>query len=586
MILRALYELYDRLEADPAYQVPPPGYSYQRISFIVVIELNGSIHEIQDARIQDKNKPRPKQVLVPGGAKKSGSGLNPCFLWDNQMYLLGYAPDRPKRARRAFEAFRKRHLDVEHEIDIPQFSAVCRFLEQWDPDDAEKHPILDEVGTGFGVFQIRGDTRYVHEFPRVREWWEAGLSTSLDAPRSQCIVTGKEAPIARLHPPIKGVVGVQTTGAKIVSFDKSAFKSYNKDQSFNAPVSEKAAFRYVMALNTLIDGPQRDKHRLVVGDTTVVFWTDRPTPTEDIFLRFAAEGASLTDAGEAQDETVRQKLKAFLNALRKGKEAYPELEQSPETTGYFILGLAPNAARIVVRFFHQDTLSNLLDNLRRHFSDIQIERQWTESSKKPDPEFPPIWLLLRQTAREPKNIPPVLAGPLLEAIVTGSKYPAGLYQAVMRRIAADRTINYPRACIIKGYLVRNIGKEVSMSLDRSRNDPAYRLGRLFAVLEKTQTDALGRSINATIRDRFYSSASATPAMVFPRLLRTYQHHLAKLEGGLKVTREKLVQEILDPLEGFPAHLGTAEQGMFALGYYHQMNDFYRSKNDRIEVTEA
>jgi CRISPR-associated protein Csd1 len=151
----------------------------------------------------------------------------------------------------------------------------------------------------------------------------------------------------------------------------------------------------------------------------------------------------------------------------------------------------------------------------------------------------------------------------------------------MRRINADKNINYPRACVIKSYLVRNLGKEVPMSLDPSRSDPSYRLGRLFAALEKTQRDALGSSIGATVRDRFYSSASATPSVVFPRMLRTYQHHLAKLEGG-KVSREKLVQEIVAPLQNFPAHLDLAEQGQFALGYYHQMNDFYRPHSKQTE----
>jgi len=170
---------------------------------------------------------------------------------------------------------------------------------------------------------------------------------------------------------------------------------------------------------------------------------------------------------------------------------------------------------------------------------------------------------------------------LLEAIVTGCRYPDSLYSAVMRRIVADREVNYPRACVIKGYLVRNMGKEVSMSLDRTRTEPAYRLGRLFAALEKTQRDALGGELNASIRERFFASASATPGVVFPRLLRTYQHHLARMEKG-KVGREMLVREILDPLTNFPSHLNLTEQGLFAIGYYHQMRDLWTSKQDKAE----
>jgi CRISPR-associated protein Csd1 len=267
-----------------------------------------------------------------------------------------------------------------------------------------------------------------------------------------------------------------------------------------------------------------------------------------------------------------------LDALRQGTEKYPDIEQDAGKTNFYILGLSPNAARVSVRLFLRTTIRELLDNLRKHYHDMTIERQFSAAAKLPDPEFPPTWMLLRQTARDSDGIPPILAGPLMRAILSGSRYPDGLYSAVIRRIHADRNINYLRACIIKGYLNRNHGREISMSLDTERLDPAYRLGRLFAALEKTQGDALG-NLNASIRDRFYSAASSTPRSVFPRLLRTYQHHLGRLEGGRKVNREKLVQEIVGPLVNFPAYLNLADQGLFAIGYYHQMQKFYQKKED-------
>jgi len=237
-----------------------------------------------------------------------------------------------------------------------------------------------------------------------------------------------------------------------------------------------------------------------------------------------------------------------------------------------------------VRFFYRDTISRLLDNLRRHYADMGVDREYGEEARRPDPEFPALWQLLDETC--PRNngkadrdkIPPILAGPLLRAVITGSPYPDGLFNAVIRRIYADRTINYIRACIIKGYLRRNQRKEVSMGLDLNRKEPAYLLGRLFAALEKTQGDALGK-VNATIRDRFYSAASATPGAVFPRLLRTYQHHLAGMKRG-KVGREMLVREIHDPLTSYPAHLNLTDQSLFAIGYYHQMKDLWTSKQER------
>ncbi len=580
MILQSLYQLYDRLQDDPDYQIASPGHSLQKITFKVLLRPDGRLFEIQDARIPWNGQLRPQLVMVPGSAKPSGSGLNPCFLWDNTGYMLGFKPDdpNPERTTRTSDSFRSRHLDLEREIGSPAFSAVCRFLESWDPGQAGMHPVLAETTAGFGVFQIQGEASYVHQDPQVQAWWARHDTHAEAHPEGQCLITGETAPIASTHPKIKGVRDAQSSGAVIVGFNEDAYESYGKKQSHNAPVSEGAAFCYTTAVNALLDGPMAYKHRLSLGDTTVIFWTAKPTATEDIFARFASEGSTAFEDGGVQDEALREKLKAFLNALRKGREAYGELEDDPDTS-FFLLGLAPNAARLSIRFFYRNTLSELLENLRRHYADIRIEPQPASGKRRADPEFPPAWTLLTQTARESKEIPPILAGPLLRAIISGARYPEGLFSAVIRRIHADRVVNYPRVCVIKGYLTRNRNQEVTMSLNIERKDPAYRLGRLFAALEKTQLDALGGRLNATIRDRFYSSASATPRTVFPRLLRTYQHHLAKLEGGFKVNREKLAQEIMAPLEDFPAHLTLGEQGLFALGYYHQTRDFYTKKNN-------
>jgi CRISPR-associated protein Csd1 len=586
MILQSLCALYDRLRDDRVYQIAPPGYSLQKITFKVVISPEGHLVDIQDARIPLEGSRRPRQELVLGSTKPSGSGLNPCFLWDNSGYMLGFEPedDNPGRTVKAFEAFRRRHVEHQSEIRSWKFDAVCAFLRSWAPAKAKSFPALAEAAaTGFGVFQIRGETAWVHEDPTIDEWWRKHRTDEEEADvRGICLVSGDEQPLARLHEKIKGVAGAQGAGAPIVGFNEDAFESYGKKQSFNAPVGRDAAFRYGIALNALLDGPQNRKHRMTLGDTTVVFWTERPTVTEDIFVRFAGEGLETIESDASQDEGVRQKLEAFLRALREGREKYADLDVDPDATPFFILGLSPNAGRVAVRFFHRGTVAELLENLRRHYRDIGHVPQPQAGKRRADPEFPPAWLLLRQSGREREDPPPLIAGPLLRSILTGAPYPDALYSAVLRRIGADRDVNYPRACVLKGYLNRNLRREVSMSLDPNRADPAYRLGRLFAALEKTQRDALGEKLNKTIRDSFYGSASATPASVFPRLLRTYQHHLAnpKLEGGSRVNREKLVQEILDPLTAFPAHLGLADQGLFAIGYYHQTRDFYTKREDK------
>jgi len=579
MVLQSLNDLYDRLKDDDDYQIAPEGYSLQKIAFRIVLRLDGQLVAIEDIRTIDGARRTPRQLVVPGGAKPSGSGLNPCLLWDNTGYMLGFKPNdaNPERSLSSFNAFQKKHMNLELEIQSPAFTAVCRFLEQWKPENAENFPILLEMTSGFGVFQIHGETDYVHKKSEIRAWWDRQSRTGNEE-CGTCLITGEFANIAQTHSKIKGVVGAQSSGAAIVSFNETAYESYGKRQSVNAPISESVAFRYTTALNALLDGPMKAKHRLTLGDMTISFWTDKPTFTESIFARFASEGSSVLEADDVQDEVTREKVQAFLEALRIGQDKYAELEENTRDTSFFILGLAPNAARISVRFFHRGTLADLLDNLRQHYSDIRTTPQPATTKRKADPEFAPAWLLLKQTARDFKDIPPVLAGPLLRAIITGSRYPEGLYSGVIRRIKADRNINFARTCVIKGYLVRNLNLEVSMSLDTGRTASAYRLGRLFAALEKTQSDALG-SVNASIRDRFYGAASSTPQSVFPRLLRTYQHHLGKLEGGRKVNRERLVQEILEPLESFPSHLNLADQGLFALGFYHQTRDFYTKKGN-------
>jgi CRISPR-associated protein Csd1 len=586
MILQALKDLYSRLESDKGYYIAPFGYSLQKVTFRVVLHADGQLFEIQDARQIENGEPRPRRLLVPGGAKPSGSGINPCFLWDNTGYLLGFKTDdpNPERTARSFEAFRNRHLALRHEIACDEFAAVCRFLESWHTEMAGEHSVLTETSTGFGVFQIVGTTAYVHEHPAVKEWWSRQLDAQAESPVAQCLITGEDLPVATTHPKIKGVRGAQTAGAVIVGFNESAYESYGKSQSENAPVSVPAAFQYTTAVNALLDGPKSTKHRISLADATVVFWTDRPTMVEDVFAHLTSWGSASLEADKVQDEGVRKQLEVFLKALRRGVERAGELK-SEQHTGFYMLGLAPNAARISVRLFYRSTVGELLDNLRRHFDDIRIAGRPTTPKRRGDPEFPSAWLLLQQTARDSSEIPPILSGPLLRSIISGTPYPQGLYSAVIRRIRLDSTINFARACVIKGFLTRNRKQEVSMALDRERSDPAYCLGRLFAALEKTQLDAHPGGINATIRDRFYSSASANPGAVFPRLLRTYQHHLAKLERGLAITRERLVQEILAPLDGFPAQLNLTDQGAFAIGYYHQMQGFYTKKSAQTDASE-
>lgn len=618
MILQSLYALYDRLSKDESYQIAPPGHSLQKIGFRVVLHSNGILHAIE-ALAPDPETKKPKQMIVPGGDKPPGGVTaesvrkKVLFLRNDLPFLIGVrfgipegedVGSTPELATLEHEAFKKHHLDLRDEIRDEEFASVCAFLEQWDPAVGLEHPEWAEFAGKQGVFQIVGQAHYVHERDAVRRWWE---SRDENADESQtmgeCLITGRFAPIARLHEPkIKRVDGAQSSGAPLVSFDKDsdAFSSYGRDgqQGFNAPVSKAAAFQYATALNSLLDGPNSYKHRFLIADATVVFWTERRTETEDIFALFASGQMDAWPGLPVQDEAVRHKIDLFLRALRTGRQAYVDLDGDTDHIPYFILGMTGQAkGRIGVRFFHKDTLSSLLDNLRKHYSDVGIARQYGDGAEWREPEFPGIKDVLDETCPRDKKthkpdrerISPVLAGPLMRAILTGARYPDGLYHAVMRRVRADRDINYVRASIIKGWLVRNQQQEVSMSLDEGRADPAYRLGRLFAVLERIQEVAhwqqTGRNLEKGIRDNFFSAACSTPASVFPRLERLSTHHRRQLNGGQKHYFDKLIADIKDGQVEPPSILLLRDQGSFLIGYYHQWKKLRMKKEDQ-EQTDA
>lgn len=590
MILQSLNELYTRLAGDPSYEIAPPGFSPQKISFRIVLKNDGSLFAIEDAREPDeKKKLQNRMMLVPGEAKPSGSGINPCLLWDNQTYLLGRQPeDKPNGFGLArFEAFRKKHLDLESGINDAAFSAVCRFLEQWNPEQIAEYPLLKEVGTGFGIFQIQGERRAVHESTAVQQWWIDSQATEATGESAQCLLTGEVQPIARLHPKIKGVTGAQAAGASLVSFNARAYESYQNlppygpegPQGKVAPISHAAAFRYGTALNSLLTGPKAQKHRIRIGDTTVVFWTEKPTIVEDCFAGIFSGGSLALE--EVQDATKRTQLQRLLEAIRSGT-GYQEFGEAE--TPFHILGLAPNAARVSIRFYHQSTTADLLAKLHNHQQCLEIVRQFTERIKNrpADAEFPAVWQILRETARDADEIPPLLGGALARAIIEGTPYPEGLFSAVIRRVHADRTINYLRAAMIKAVLVRNHNQTIPVMLDINNTDPAYLHGRLFATLEKIQEEGYyaqtNQQIKSTIKEKYFSSAAATPAAVFPRLETLSVHHQRHLNPGRKTQFDKLMAEIKWPLSKTKKTHTLIEQGNFILGYYHQRKDFFTKKD--------
>lgn len=586
MILHKLVEYYDRLASDPESDIAPFGFSRQKISFEVVLNPDGTLSMLQDARSQDGGRAMPRSLVVPGQAKPSGSGINPGFLWDNAQYMLGFKPDdpKPKRTRQAFEAFRDRHLALEEEIEDQGFSAVCTLLRSWQPERIGDFLSFNEFAIAFGVFRLSGQTEYIHDRAKVKSYWLRQVEgAGAETPRAPSLVCGKIQPIARLHEPkIKGIRGGQSAGATLVAFNSDAYESYGKSQSYNAPVGVEDAFKYCTALNRLTAARKRQVH---LGDTTVVFWTEKPTPFEDEMF-----GIFESKDKDAEDPATLTHLTGFFNRLRRAADGAPF---DNGDVPFYVLGLSPNAARVSVRFWEAGTVQQFAERLGRHLADLALDGA--------PPNMPPITLqrIIDQTARERDDIQPQLGGAVLRAVLGGGPYPMSLASAVLRRIRADGQTSgvngYIRASIVKAYLLRRTQstkqeETIPMALESDSPHTAYHLGRLFAALEKTQEDALGGDLNVTLKDRYFSSASASPVAAFPRLLRLHAHHLNKLgneKRGLRIAREKLVQEIcirIDAAIGFPAYLPLDEQGLFFVGYYHQRQDFFASKRADHQTT--
>jgi CRISPR-associated protein Csd1 len=622
MIIDSLFRLYGRYVTDPDINIPRDGFSTQPISFEVVLELNGELHAISPLTTEKQ----PKRMMVLGDTKPSGSGINPCFLWDNPVYLLGIKQDDPKpeRTLECYYAYRNNHITVSSEISNQYFDAVCHFLRKWSPtsDFFETLPdhiraVLNNLPIGNGVFRIRNSDFYIHEIPEIKQWWSTRTDKKKwwEAPKpfvsqsGQCSVTGKiDSAIARLHEPkIKGVSGTNMAGASLVSFNDPAYNSYGFEQSRNASISESVAFAYCNALNRLLS--REANQRILIGETTIVFWSEAPTIMEQSFLDWLSPPNPKVDEvenDESQDslplfeqstsdenhsvENAPAQSAAKIDSLRTTLAKIARAEYANElgdpATNFYILALSPNAGRISVRNFSVCSLGNLLQNLLNHYNDLTI----AHSPRAPD--FPSLKMILAQTVRDPRDIPDLLVGPLFRSVVEGLPYPEALFAAIIRRIRADREVNSVRAGIIKATLNRKIrsssifiNEEISVSLNPERPEPSYQLGRLFAALERNQRDALGDKLNATIKDRYFGSASATPASVFPRLIRLSQHHLAGLDGGKRVYAEKRMQEIMSRLNQFPNHLTLADQGLFAIGYYHQVQDFFTRKDAKVSQDE-
>jgi CRISPR-associated protein Csd1 len=603
-LLSSLVAAYDR-NPDPPY-----GFSSERIGFCVVLNPDGSVAEVADLR--DTDKKRSARIMqVPAAPKRSGSTPRPNFLWDNLNYALGAGKLTDARDLR-FDAFRDKHLEFLGALPSEEVQALCRFLQSWTPESLPRHFVMEKPPTEGIVFAYAPTRRerFLHDAPELRAFWakEGERWKAVEgksAAESACLLTGRRAPVARTHPVIKGVWGAQVAGAAIISFNAEAYESYGHSQGDNAPVSEAAAFAYTTALNRFL--AKDSGHRLQIGDTSTVFWADASN------VEVAAEAdlwaAVMLGRPDAQNEDERmaaERIREKLTAMRNGQPLVRIAPQLAEGVRFCVLGLAPNAARLSVRFFWEDSFGTLAANYAAWLRDVALE---------PAPDRPLFSIraaTLRAAPAEKRNgksifdaerVSPLLAGELTRAILGGGRFPRSLLGLLLLRIRSDHVLDRIRLSLIKGLILRDMRLEQRLPRhpdgtvmedyllrpDPQDPTPARRLGRLFALIERAQMAALGEAVNSGVTDKFLSAACATPQRVFPSLIQNAQHHIKRLRNGhsdadwIKKSPEpaKLARKMGDILDRdiglawaevgdqAAAQHDAEEQGLFLVGYYQE-----------------
>lgn len=582
MILQALVRHYEQLAAKGTLETP--GWQSVKVSYALRLSESGELRAIEDLRneVERGNKKAlvPRTMQVPQQVKRS-SGVAPNFLCDNAAYMLGVdSKGKPERAKACFEACAVRHHEILDGVEHPMAAAILRFFDTWNPAQAAAHPLVEpllkELAAANLVFQVGLDD--AQEIPEIRSAWQRAYDAAPEGVQTmRCLATGERAEIARLHPSIKGVQDASTMGASLVSFNAPAFESYAHDggQGLNAPVGKYAAFAYGAALNQLLSDRE---HRMHLGDATVVFWAE---DAEDAY-------ADLFSAMLGNDQRIQDRdLLDVMGKLAMGQLVnWADVPLNPDN-GFCILGLAPNSARLSVRFFLKDSFGAFAARITAHHQRMNIVRP------KNDPwETIPVFAMLRETVNpnaSSKDASPQMAGEVLRAILSGGNYPATLYQQVQLRIRAEHEVTRGKAAIIKAYLLKNtpegvmkaiVSEVAQVKLNEETRYAPYVLGRMFAVLEGIQ-EAANPGINTTIRDRYFNSACCTPAVVFPVLIRLAQAHLKKMDAGLSQYMNRQLQALMGMLdEAYPSRLNLNDQGIFQLGYYHQRQKRFEKKEEK------
>lgn len=577
MIVQLLAHYYDEMLKRGA--ISAPGWGPASISYAICLDLDGNvlrlISTVQEVAIGNKTKIKPQIMTVPKKLRRT-SDITANFLWDNSAYILGVGKDgegdeeKAQKNIKRFEAAVQLHHNILDGVDSPAARAILKYFDTWKPKNAKRAEVLkdiyDDVIKGANiVFRVDGEFAYKNE-AICTAWLEYQLG--IGYAKMQCLVTGRYDEIPNTHPMINGIKGARSNCTALISFHHPAFCSYGHEQNMNAPIGKYAAFAYTTALNHLL----ADKNNVqYIGDMTVVCWA------EDADERYQAMGISaLFGNAEAHGQTA-DAVRAVLKNMARGLPS-DDFEPSHK---FYVLGLALNKGRLSVRVFMQCTFGAFMKNINDHYERLEIVRPgWAD-----DGLLTP-WEMLRATVNmksRDKAPSAVMSGAVMRAILEGGRYPASLLEGVMLRIRAESDITWQRAAILKAYYLKNehadCPKEVlTVGLNEASTNPAYTLGRLFAIYEAVQQDA-NPGINSTIKDKYFNSASAMPASIFPILGNLYQKHLRKLGDGSRIYYDKQVAALKCILgESYPQRMTLAQQGAFDLGYYHQTQKRYEKRN--------
>lgn len=621
MILQALVRCYEALAERG--ELEKPGWSPVKVSWGLELDADGQVKSLLPLGGMDSKSKQFSRTMTLPNKLKSTSRASSNFLWDNSEYILGLGK-KENTTEKNFQACVWRHQEILKDVKHPFAQAIVKFFDGWKPENSFENPIIktnikELIKGGNIVFVMEdsnGELQFAHDVPEIRRAWDETYISMGNEEVGRCLVTGEKTPIAILHPSISGVYGAKSFGALLVSFNMEASESYGKEQGRNAPVGKYAAFAYGAALNYMVG--HADFHGRL-GDTTLVYWAEDAEPAYG-----SAFMAMMGMGGEDKNEITQKELSSVLTALCDGRTVkWANVPLNPKNR-FYILGLAPNASRLSVRFFLQNSFDEFAQNYQKHQEDLDIVRptfderetlsMWAllgetvvKKNNKPPKSQRQLVEEIKETAIKKPNKPPKfqrqLVEEMLNAILTGSPYPSTLFTQVEIRIRAEKEINRGKAAIIKAYLRRNVVEQqrknahvyeevlgVELNISKTTYLP-YRLGRLFAVLEALQLEAFrdgnnkDSKPNTTIKDQFFSSACATPVVAFPMIVDRAQKYLRKLKAKNKEGLARYYSDMMDEIignfgESYPAHLSLEDQGIFQIGYYHQKQKLFAKKEEK------